>query len=156
MTFAPTFSYIVLAITAVVLFCAAIIDLQEYRIPNVVIIILLCLFGASEWLSGQWKQLHWNFAFAAFMLVVLLFFYTKNWLGGGDVKILTVAFLWVGIRSALTFSILLAIFSFLHLLAARFGWLRAQDLQESRRIPFAPSVGAALIVTLLMATQVRF
>lgn len=154
MTFASPFYYVVLAITAIVLLCAAIVDLRKFKIPNAFIIILVCLFAANEWLSGQWTQLHWNLAFAAFMLVVLLFFYAKNWLGGGDVKFLTVAFLWVGIRSALTFAILLAIFSFLHLLALKLGWLRAQEPKKSKRIPFAPSVAAALIVTLIIAAQV--
>ena len=37
------------------------------------------------------------------MFFVMMFFYAQNWLGGGDVKILTVAFLWVGIRYALPF-----------------------------------------------------
>ena len=153
MTLASPLSYLVLAVAAVVLLCAAIIDLRKFQIPNTFIIILLCLFAAHASLSGQWTQLYSNFAFAAFMLVVLLFFYTKNWLGGGDVKILTVAFLWVGIRGGLIFAILLAIFSFLHLLAARLGWLRVQDPKGRKRIPFAPSVAAALIVTLFLAAQ---
>ena len=95
----------------------------------------------------------WNLTFAAFMLVVLLFFYARNWLGGGDVKLLAVAFLWVGIHRALIFAILLALFSFGHLVGAKLGWLRLQELKDGKRIPFAPSVAAALILTMALAVR---
>jgi prepilin peptidase CpaA len=48
--------------------------------------------------------------FAALMFVVMLAFYSIGWLGGGDVKILTVAFLWTGSSGALPFAILLSFF----------------------------------------------
>ena len=153
MTFASTLSYVVLAITATVLLYAAIIDFREFQIANEFIIILVCLFAAHTWLSGGWTQLHWNLAFAVFMFLVLLFFYARNWLGGGDVKILTVAFLWVGIHYALIFAIFLALFSCVYLLGARLGWLRVQKIKGRNRIPFAPSVAAALIVTFALAAR---
>ena len=150
MTFASLSSYVVLAITAAVLFYAAIIDLREFKIPNELIIVLVCLLAVYSWLTGYWTQLHWNLAFAFFMLVVLLFFYTQKWLGGGDVKILTVAFLWVGIHCALTFAIFLAAFSFIYLIGAKLEWLRVQELKGRKRIPFAPSVAAALMATFML------
>jgi prepilin peptidase CpaA len=152
---ASTLSYLVLATAVIVLLYAAIIDLRKFEIPNECIIILVCLFAAYAWLTGQWTtQLPWNLAFAAFMLFVLLFFYMKNWLGGGDVKILAVAFLWVGIHFSLIFAILLAIFASGHLVGAKLGWLRVQELNGGKRIPFAPSVAVALIVTLALAARV--
>lgn len=147
MTFASLSSYVVLAITAAVLFYAAIIDLRKFKIPNEIIIVLLCLFVVFSWLTSYWTQLYWNLAFAFFMLVVLLFFYAQRWLGGGDVKILTVAFLWVGIHCAFIFAIFLVAFSFIHLIAARFEWLRVQEMEGRKRIPFAPSVALALTST---------
>jgi prepilin peptidase CpaA len=153
MTFAPTLSYVVLAITAAILVYAAIIDFQKFQIANEFIIILVCLFAAHTWLSGEWTQLYRNLAFAGFMFVVLLFFYVRNWLGGGDVKILTVAFLWVGIHYALIFTIFLALFSCVYLLGARLGWLRVQKIEGRNRIPFAPSVAVALIVTFALAAR---
>lgn len=150
MTFTSLSSHVVLAITAVVVCYAAKIDLREFKIRNELLIVLIGLFAVHSWLSGRWTQLHWDLAFAFLMLVVLLFFYEQNWLGGGDVKILTVAFLWVGIHCALLFAIFLAIFSFIHLVGTKFKWLRAQELEGRQRIPFAPSVAAALIVTFVL------
>ena len=45
------------------------------------------------------------------MFGVMLYFYAHNWMGGGDVKILTVGFLWVGFACALPFAVLLAVFA---------------------------------------------
>jgi Flp pilus assembly protein protease CpaA len=72
-------------------------------------------------------------------------------IGGGDVKILAVAFLWTGLSGALPFAILLALFSGAHSLAAKLGWAKSQiTASERRRIPFAPSVAAALICTFML------
>ena len=68
-------------------------------------------------------------------------------MGGGDVKMLTVAFLWIGIDCAILFALLLLVFSSLHTLAVKLGWLGTHGLNEEARtrIPFAPSLAAALI-----------
>jgi prepilin peptidase CpaA len=68
-------------------------------------------------------------------------------MGGGDVKLLTVAFLWVGIGCALPFAVLLLLFAGMHVIATKLGWAetRQADDDERKRIPFAPSVAAALI-----------
>ena len=73
-----------------------------------------------------------------------------RFMGGGDVKILTVAFLWTGIDCASPFVLLLLLFVSLHAVAAKFEWVESQqDVSDSRRrIPFAPSIAAALIVTI--------
>lgn len=138
-------SYVVLVITAGVLFYAAMTDLRDFKISNELIFVLACLFGMHSYLSGHWIHLHWNLAFASFMFVVLLSFYSQKWLGGGDVKILTIAFLWVGLRCALQFAVLLLIFALLHSIAAKFRWVSVQQVEGRNRIPFAPSVAAALI-----------
>jgi Flp pilus assembly protein protease CpaA len=71
--------------------------------------------------------------------------------GGGDVKILTVAFLWTGLAGALPFVILLTFFCGIHALAAKLGWVKSQIADNGgRRIPFAPSVAAALIGTFVL------
>ncbi len=85
------------------------------------------------------------------MFVVLLAFHALNWLGGGDVKILAVAFLWTGLSAALPFAILLALFCSVHALAAKLGWVPSQTIDGGRRrIPSAPSVAAALICIFIL------
>jgi prepilin peptidase CpaA len=72
-------------------------------------------------------------------------------MGGGDEKILAVAFLWTGLSWALIFSLQLAVFSSLHGLAAKLNWVKSQVTEGGRhRIPFAPSVAAALICTFML------
>jgi prepilin peptidase CpaA len=97
-------------------------------------------------LTWQWSSLRWDLAFAALMFVLLLGTYIAGWMGGGDVKILAVAFLWTGYLGALPFAILLALFSSIHAGLAKLGWVASQTMTTGhRRIPFAPSVAGALI-----------
>ena len=84
------------------------------------------------------------------MFCVMLYFYAQKLMGGGDVKILTVGFLWVGFRCALPFAVLLAIFATLHVVAAKFGWAQVQQVGDKKRIPLAPSVAGALILCFIL------
>ena len=149
-TLSPALAYVVLVITAATLFYVAMTDLREFKIRNELIIALACLFGIHSFLSGHWIDLHWNLVFAFLMFMILLYFYAQNWLGGGDVKILTVAFLWVGLRCAFPFAVLLLIFSVVHFVAAKFKWVSVQQIEGRQQIPFAPSVAAALIVVFML------
>jgi hypothetical protein len=47
------------------------------------------------------------------------------------------------------FAILLTVFIVIHLIAVRLGWAEVQELRGRKRIPFAPSIAAALIVTFM-------
>jgi prepilin peptidase CpaA len=149
--FPPAWGYFILVVTSAVLFRAAWTDLREYKIRNELILALAGLFVLYTVLTGGWADLKWDVLFAAVMFVVMLVFYSIGWLGGGDVKILTVAFLWTGSSGALPFAILLSFFSGVHALAARLGWVESRVTSSGRRgIPFAPSVAAALICTFML------
>jgi prepilin peptidase CpaA len=148
--FPPVWAYFVLIVTSALLLRAAWTDLREYKIRNELVLALATLFVLYTVLSGRWAELTWDVLFAALMFAVMLVFYSLGWMGGGDVKILAVAFLWTGISGALPFAILLALFSIAHSLAARFGWVKSQDSGGRRRIPFAPSVAAALICIFML------
>ncbi len=138
---------IVLIITAGVLLYVAVADLKSYTIRNEFIVLLVGLFLLHVAISGRWSVLPWNLAIAAVIFAVQLYFYSRHWMGGGDVKMLTVAFLWVGVDCALPFAILLAVFVSLHGLAAKLKWVPSQQAanDQRQRIPFAPSIAAALI-----------
>jgi prepilin peptidase CpaA len=150
MAFSPTLSHVVLVITAGVLFYAALTDLKHFKIRNELILVLIGLFILHALLSGRWASAHWNLAFAVFMFAIMLYFYSQNAMGGGDVKILTVAFLWIGVDCALVFAVLMAIFSIAHVAAGKFGWAKVQQVGERKRIPLAPSVAGALIVCFML------
>ena len=139
-------SELVLIIAAAVLFQVARNDLRHYKIQNGSILLLAGLFFAHALLSGRWTGAHWNIAFALFMFLVMFMINSFNMMGGGDVKLLSVAFLWVGIDCALVFALLLLLFSSIHAVASKLGWANAQlaENDDRKRIPFAPSIAAAL------------
>ena len=143
---------IVLVLTAGVLLAAAITDLKRYTISNTYILALVVLFIVYTAITGRWSTLAWNAGMAALLFVVLFFFYSHAWMGGGDVKILTVAFLWIASDCALLFAILLCVFASIHGAAAKLNWAPSQSTAGDKRarIAFAPSVAAALIGTLLL------
>src|SRR5882757_2859382 len=142
---------IILVVAATVLFYAAVNDLRYFKIGNELIFLLVGLFILYMVLSGLWIHMAWNIGLAAFVFVFLIYSYSRHWMGGGDVKLLTVAFLWSGVECALAFAILLLLFAALHAVAARFGWAGSQQTNDDRRrrIAFAPSVAAALIAVFL-------
>ena len=137
---------VILVITAAILFYAAWTDFKSYTIRNDVIVVLVVLFLAHAIVSGRWSSVPWNVGLTIIVFAVLVWFYSLNLVGGGDVKLLTVALLWTGIDCALPFAVLLLVFVMLHSLAARFGWAGSQRLPDDdrRRIPVAPSIAAAL------------
>jgi prepilin signal peptidase PulO-like enzyme (type II secretory pathway) len=63
-----------------------------------------------------------------------------------------VAFLWAGIDCAFAFSLLLLVFAMLHLGATKLGLANVERLDRDGRIriPFAPSIAAALIGVLML------
>src|SRR5207248_9863364 len=133
---------------------AAWTDFREYKIRNELIVALAGLFVLYTVLTGHWADLRWDVLFAASMFAVMLVFYSLGWMGGGDVKILAVAFLWTGLSGALPFAILLAVFSAAHAFAGKLGWAASQVSESGRRrIPFAPSVAAALIGTFMLRSM---
>jgi prepilin peptidase CpaA len=142
----------VLLVTVAVLFYAAYIDLKHYKISNELILLLIGLFFLYSLVLDRWTTAAWNLGLAAGLFLFLIYPYTRHWMGGGDVKILTVAFLWTGRECALPFVILLLFFVSLHTIAAKLGWVGSQQIDDDhrQRIPFAPSIAAALGATLLL------
>jgi prepilin peptidase CpaA len=142
----------VLVMAAAILFYAAMTDLKHYQIRNEVIAVLGGLFVLHAVLSGRWPGLPWNAGLALVIFAVMLYFYSQNLMGGGDVKLLTVAFLWVGIDCALPFAILLSLFAAIHAGAGKLGWAEVRQAGEDKRsrIAFAPAVAAALIATFML------
>ena len=141
----------VLILTAAILFYIALTDLREFKIRNDLIIVLLGLFLVHAVLSGRWVTLYWNIGFAFFFFLILLYNYSRNLVGGGDVKLLTVAFLWVGVTYALPFTLLLLTFAIVHAIAAWLGWANVQQTGKGRLVPFAPSIAGALICTFVFS-----
>jgi prepilin peptidase CpaA len=138
-------SHIVLILTAAALFYVALTDLKHFKIRNEFIIVLTALFFLHTILSGRWTTLHWNLGFAALLFLIMLYFYSKKMMGGGDLKLLTVALLWVGPFCALPFALFLLLFVCIHIVAVKLKLVRALAISEKKWLPFAPAIAAALI-----------
>ena len=138
-------TYSVLVATAAILFWIAATDLRSVKIPNNIILVLLALFCLYVLVSGRWAVLHWHVGFAAFMFLLLLVCYAQNLVGGGDVKLLTVAYLWTGAHCALLFSLLMLVLAVLHIVLVHFEWVQAQRIEGRNKVAFAPAIAGGLI-----------
>jgi len=143
-------SQIVLVLTGAALFYVAFTDLKHYKIRNELILILTGLFFLHAVLSGRWTTLPWNLGFAAILFAIMLYPYSMKMMGGGDLKLLTVAILWVGPFCALPFALFLLLFAGIHALAVKFKLVEAKATGKRQSVAFAPSVAAALISTFLI------
>lgn len=149
MAYTPHLAHTVLVITAAVLLYAAWTDLRHYKIRNELIIVLAGLFVIHAILSGRWVEMYWNLAVAFFVFLILLIFYIRKAVGGGDLKLLTIGYLWVGHTCMLPFTVLLLLFAIIHTVVAKLGLVTTVG-PDRRRVPFAPTVAAALIGTFML------
>jgi prepilin peptidase CpaA len=115
---------VVLAAFAVLLIACAVTDFLWLRIPNVLVAALIVLFAIAAWIAPPASLLmgHIVPALVAFALSAALFFWGK--LGGGDVKLLGAAVLWIGMAKMGPFLIALAIYGAIAIII--FGYLNAQ------------------------------
>jgi prepilin peptidase CpaA len=150
MTVYPMLSLWILVLTAATLFWVALTDLKEYKIRNEFVVLLVGLYLLHAFCSGAWVSMEWNFAFALLMLLGGAYAYSLRQIGGGDLKLLAVAFLWTGPWYAAPFVFLLLIFIGAYYVAARFGFAAAKQITAGLRIPLAPPLAGALIGALAL------
>ena len=138
-------SQAVLLLTGGLLFYMALTDLKHFKIRNEFVLVLAALFILHAFVSGRWVIIQWNFGFALLLSLIMFYFYLKNMMGGGDLKLLTVALLWVGPFCALPFALFLLLFVCIHIAAVKLKLIEARVVSGKNWIAFAPSVAAALI-----------
>jgi prepilin peptidase CpaA len=136
--------YIEIAAVAVLLY-VGFTDFRTFKIRNDVLMLLVLLYVLLAIVSRSWIEIIGDVILAVFMFAVLLWFFAQRFIGGGDVKLVSVACLWVGAHCALLFSGSLLVFLVLHLGAARMGWAKTKPMGGRNAIPYAPSIAAALI-----------
>ena len=138
-------SQAVLLLTGGLLFYMALTDLKHFKIRNEFVLVLAALFFLHAFVSGRWVIIQWNLGFALLLSLIMFYFYLKNMMGGGDLKLLTVALLWVGPFCALPFALFLLLFVCIHIAAVKLKFIEARVVSGKDWIAFAPSVAAALI-----------
>jgi Flp pilus assembly protein protease CpaA len=138
------------AATVAVLFYVALTDFLTFKIRNELIVLLLILYALFAFVTRSRIEVLTDIALALVIFAVLLWFYSQGAVGGGDVKLVTVACVWVGTHCTLLFAALLLGLGILHLIAAKRGWVRTKATAGRPGIPYAPSVAGALIGTMVL------
>lgn len=97
-------TYLMFAMMVVIWF-----DITRYIIPNWLSASLLMLYPIAVWLSPQ--PVDWKMALVAMGIVFAVgyFIFMMKWMGGGDIKLLTVCSLWVGLSHLIDFLFLVAL-----------------------------------------------
>jgi len=124
--------YIEVALVAV-LFYVGFTDFQTFKIQNNVVLLFAILYALFAIVARTPSEILSNLVLAAIMFAILLWLYSSGVIGGGDVKFMTVACLWVGLHCALLFSIILFLLIGLHVLAAWTGWATTKPMAGAPR-----------------------
>jgi prepilin peptidase CpaA len=138
---------VILVALAAILIFVIVDDLRNFRIRNEAVAALAALFVLQTVLRGQYHEAALHAAFAAVMFAVVLLMYARGHMGGGDVKLLVIAFLWLGIEKSFVFSLVLVGFAIAYALLAKLGSVPKQMIASRTKVPFGPCIGAAWLVT---------
>ncbi len=94
-----------------VMMCAGIRDLRTMKIPNRLILLLFIGYLAAVPIAGiTLPEVAWAAAASGLVFALGLVAFALRWMGGGDVKLLTVAALWLGAANVAPFIFYTSIF----------------------------------------------
>jgi prepilin peptidase CpaA len=145
-TVAPTWLAALLAAALVV---AAVEDVARLRISNITVLVVVAGAIAAMAFGGFAGQLWQNAVVFAAILAVGTIAFARNWLGGGDVKLLAATGLWVGFDAAPW--LLAAIFLAGGVVAIGFiivRKLRGLKRSQANRIPYGVAIAAGALFLL--------
>lgn len=153
----------VAALTATLCFAAATIwaglmDLATMKIRNELVLFLLAIYAALAPLAGFGAvQIGVSAAAAMAVFLAMFVFFGFGWIGGGDVKLISVVVLWLGAEHALPYIVFMAIFGGVLSLVllryrtmalpefcARIPWL-AQLHSREAGVPYGVAIAAAAL-----------
>ena len=135
-----------------VLIYAAFEDMARFRIRNATVTVLIALFLIDAIANGAlWPTIR-HVTFGLAMFAILLITYARGALGGGDVKLLSAAFLWMGWENTPLFCILLAVATTAYYVLNRFAHILPGKPGPHGKtlIPYGPCIASAWIVTMLL------
>jgi Flp pilus assembly protein protease CpaA len=147
---ASQYKFYIESAAVAVLFYVGYMDFRTFKIRNHWVLLLLVLYAALAFVDRTASEVIANVILGVGMFAILLFFYSRGVVGGGDVKLMAVVALWIKEGHALPFSILLLLFICLHVLTAKLGWAPTKPMAGGVAISFGPAVAAALIGTILL------
>jgi prepilin peptidase CpaA len=137
-------------------------DLRTMRIPNRLILLLLAGYVVAVPLIGlTLTDVLWAVAAAAAVFAFGFLSFSCRWMGGGDVKLMTVAALWLGAGNVVPFIFYTSIFgALLTILVLIFrqvrlpaGWQAREWIARLHRrdagVPYGVAIAAAGVVVYL-------
>ncbi|HEY6618419.1 MAG TPA: prepilin peptidase [Steroidobacteraceae bacterium] len=133
------------AATVAVLCYIGITDFRFFKIHNGSVLLLLAFYVLYAVGARSRYEILSDVLLGCTLFAVLLWLYRKGTVGGGDVKLVPVVCLWIGVHCAILFSVFLLLFVVLHLAAAKAGCAPTEIINGRANIPYAPSLAAALI-----------
>lgn len=125
-------------------------DLKHFKIRNNAVTALFVI-AAIDLLVND--PVHTQIAHAVFALVMsglLLLFYLRGGIGGGDIKLLSVSFLSIGPENALLFCLMQMAFTLVFWLAARFDGFPSRPTSNGTALPFAPAIASSWAIIVIM------
>lgn len=138
---------VICAAASVLFLIASYHDIRHRSIPNA---LPLAVTGAAalKWAAiGQLEPALWAVGVAAIVLVVTALCFRQGWIGGGDVKLMAAAVLFLGAPATVQFLLLMAVI----------GGIMAVVLLVLRRrvaprptIPYGVAIAAAAIVMMAL------
>jgi prepilin peptidase CpaA len=138
-------------------------DLITMRIPNWLILALLTGYAVLAPLSGlSMLQIALSLAAAFAVFCLAIGAYARGWMGGGDVKLLAVASLWLGLPHLPAFLLWTSLFGGVLTLAlllyrsmpipeavlGRIGWAMCLNANETR-VPYGVAISSAALLVFL-------
>ena len=120
-------------------------EFRAKKIRNEVVGLIAGFFFIYGAVNQQWIQILVNFIFAIILFIPMLHFYNNRLMAGGDLKLATAAFLWVGPNYVVPFLLLTALF-----IAVRLLVLRTVSETSGERGALAPSIAFGLVATFMI------
>ncbi len=105
----------------VLLMIVVVDDLKYFTIRNATVLALVGLFAVKSVAARRNELLPGHLAFGGAVFCLLLLAYAANLAGGGDIKLLSAAFLWFGLPCSAAFSVALVVTTLAYSLIARMG-----------------------------------
>src|SRR6516225_3515966 len=96
--FSSFFPFLIVAITCGILIYVAFVDWKDYKINNESVVLIAALYLLYVFATGTWSEVWSHVAISLAILLVMLVCFKYGLLGGGDAKLLTVAFVALRIR----------------------------------------------------------
>lgn len=141
---------------------AAVGDLRTMRISNRIILILLAGYAvAIPWAPLALPFVAWSAGAAAIVFLLGLVGFSLGWMGGGDVKLMTVATLWLGAANVAPFLFYTSLFGAILTIVIlifrqwslppslqRRGWI-ARLHQPRGGVPYGVAIAAAGVLVYL-------